>query len=103
MSITHSKLDLPIAIVGGFLASFLTFVVSTYQQAGMGVFQLGQLLAGDPVANRAEPTTLNTLQAAMHGEDPLLTSMSSYEWWVAVMIGGLIAAALILKLMRRYV
>lgn len=103
MSLHHSKLDLPIAMVSGFFASFLTFAVSTYQQAGIGVSQLGQLLAGDPVANRAEPTTLNTLQAAMHGEDPLIASMSSFGWWIAVMIGGLIAAALILKMMRRYV
>lgn len=98
---THSKLDVPIAIVGGFFASFLTFMVAAYQTTNSTF--LSQLLAGDPVANREFPTTLNTLQAAVNGEDPLLTSMSSYGWWIAVMIGGLIAAAVILKLMRRYV
>jgi len=101
MHLEHSPADLAIALVGGFFASFLTFTVTAYERAGVSL--LGQLIAGDPQANREFPTTLNTLQAAVGGEDPLVQAMSSYGWWIAVLIGGLIAAAIILKLMRRYV
>lgn len=101
MSFHHSKLDIPIALVGGFFASFLTLAFSVYQQSSTTF--LGQLLAGDPVDNQQFPTTLGSMQAAIGGDDPLLNAMGSYGWWVAVMIGGLIAAAVLLKLMRRYV
>jgi hypothetical protein len=63
----------------------------------------GQLLAGDPSLNREFPTTLNTMHGAMDGQNPILESMGSYGFWVVVVIGGLIAAFIILKLMRRFV
>jgi hypothetical protein len=100
MSSTHHSFDIPVALVGGFLASFLTFAVTAYNQTGQSF--LGQLLAGDPVSNQEFPTTLGTMQASIGG-DPLISSMSSFGWWVAVMVGGLIAATVILKMMRRYV
>jgi hypothetical protein len=95
----HPKLDIVISLVGGFLASFLAFAATTMQRTD---YLQGQLLAGDPALNRELPTTLNVMQAAMTGNDPLVSAMGSYLWWILVMIGGLIAAFIILKMMRRY-
>lgn len=102
MGRSHTAGEIVTALVGGFAASFLTFVVTTYTQY-YGHNMQGQLLAGDPTMNREFPTTLNTMHAAMDGQNPVLESMSSYGWWTLVIIGGLIAAFIILKLMRRYV
>ena len=95
----HPKLDIAIALVGGLLSSFLAFAATTVQRTN---YLEGQLIAGDPALNKNLPTTLNTMQAAMDGNDPLLIAMGSYVWWIMVMVGGLIAAFFILKMMRRY-
>lgn len=95
----HPKLDIAIALVGGFLSSFLAFAATTVQRTN---YLEGQLIAGDPALNKNLPTTLNTMQAAIDGNDPLLIAMGSYVWWIMVLVGGLIAAFFILKMMRRY-
>ena len=100
MTSAHSRLDLPIAVVGGFFASFLAVVLSIIESSSD---LRGQLLAGDPAANRAFPTTLNSMQAAIDGNDPILSAMGSYGFWTLVVIGGFFATFVILKLMRRYV
>jgi len=63
----------------------------------------GQLLAGDPTANREFPTTLNTMHAAMDGQSSVLNAMGSYGFWIAVTIGGVVASFIIFRLARRYV
>lgn len=97
----HTGLQAAISIVGGFAASFLAFSVTTYTQQYGGMH--GQLLAGDPSANRELPTTLNAMRSAADGSNPILHAMTSYGWWTAVVIGGMIASVIVFKLMRRYV
>jgi len=89
------------SILGGFAASFLTFTVTTYTRVSRGLG--GQLLAGDPAANRELPTTLNMMKDAADGTDPTIQAMSSYGFWIAVTIGTLIAAPIVYRLMRRFV
>ena len=90
-----------LSAVGGFAASFTAFVVTTYMQHSRAL--QGQLLAGDPTQNRQFPTTLNTMHAAMDGQNSILGSMGTYGFWVAVTIGAVIAGLIIFKMMRRYV
>ncbi|MBP7113884.1 MAG: hypothetical protein KBA40_00350 [Candidatus Peribacteraceae bacterium] len=98
----HLGREIAVSVVGGFAASFMAFVVNTYtQNYGKGI--QGQLLAGDPSANREFPTTLNTMHAAMDGQSSVLNAMGSYGFWIAVMIGGVIASFIIFRLARRYV
>ncbi len=94
--------DLGLSLIGGFAASFLAFSFSTYTQH-FGVIQKGQLVAGDVVANRELPTTLNAFRSAADGSNPLIASLTSTSWWVAVMMGGFVAAFILFKWMRRYV
>lgn len=97
----NHHLDIITSVLGGFVASFLTFTVTTYTRVSGGLG--GQLLAGDPAANREMPTTLNMMKNAADGSDPVLQSMTSYGFWIAVMIGTLIAAPILYRLMRRFV
>ena len=53
--------------------------------------------------NRELPTTFNEMHAALAGENTMVNAMSNYSWWVAVMLGGIVASFLVFKLMRRYV
>lgn len=96
----HPATQVAVSVIGGFAASFLTFAVTTTQKFGA---MQGQLLAGDPELNKEFPTTLNTMHAAMDGQNSLLNSMSSSAFWLLVIIGGVIASFIIFKLMRRYV
>ena len=93
--------DIGISLLGGFSASFLAFSLTT-MTGHFGALQ-GQLIAGDPAMNRELPTTFNEMHAALAGENPMVNAMSNYSWWVAVMLGGIVAAFIIFKLMRRYV
>lgn len=96
----HSAAQIAVSLCGGFAASFLTFAVTTFTQN----YDLkGQLMAGDPSVNRQLPTTLNAMQGAMDGSSPMIQAMTTYGWWVMVIIGGFIAAFIILKMMRRFV
>lgn len=96
----HTVGQIATSVAGGFAASFLAFSVTTFTQSyGMK----GQLLAGDPTVNRQMPTTLNAMQGAMDGSNPMMHAMTSYAWWIMVVCGGIIAAFIILKMMRRYV
>lgn len=97
----HTKIDIAVSLVGGFAASFLTFAITAATQYNQAM--RGQLLAGDPVANKEFPTTLNAFQSGIDGTNPILQSMSSFGWWTAVTIGGLVAAYIIFKFTRRYV
>ncbi len=97
----HLGIEVAVSVVGGFLASFTAFAFTTYTR-NMGSMQ-GQLVAGDPTKNREFPTTLNTMHAAMNGQDSLLNAMGSYGFWVMVTIGAVIAGFIIFKLARRYV
>lgn len=97
----HLGIEIAVSVIGGFAASFLTFVVTTYTRGGPGL--QGQLLAGDPTANREFPTTLNTMHAAMDGQSSVLSAMGSYGFWIMVTIGAVIAAMIIFRLARRYV
>ena len=63
----------------------------------------GQLVAGDPTVNREFPTTLNTMHAAMDGQDSVIGALGSYGFWVAVVIGGILASFALFKLVRNYV
>ncbi len=94
-------LDVIVSIVGGFAASFLSFFVTTYTGGSHSLG--GQLLAGDPTINRQFPSTLNTMHAALDGSDPIANALTSYTWWTAVVIGGIVASFVVFKLIRRYV
>ncbi len=96
----HTIGQMVVSLCGGLAASFLTFTVTTFTQ---NYSMKGQLLAGDPSVNRQMPTTLNAMQGAMDGSSPMIHAMTSYGWWVMVIIGGFIAAFIILKMMRRFV
>lgn len=39
----------------------------------------------------------------MTGENPMVNALSSYGWWSIVFVGGIVAALIIFKMMRRYV
>lgn len=96
----HTGLQVLLAGLGGFVGSFLFFVAATSMQlSGMK----GQLVAGDPTANRQLPTTLNAFQGAMNGSDSIMSSMSSYGWWFMVSIGGIFLSFALFKVVRRYV
>ncbi len=97
----HKAIEVIVAVVGGFSASFLTFVITTYTQYHRSLS--GQLVAGDTTVHRELPTTLNMMHAAMDGRDPIASAMTNYGWWIAVLIGGVIASLIIFKLARRYV
>jgi hypothetical protein len=89
-----------LSVVSGFTASFLVMIAaSTGQYGGMQ----GQLVAGDPNLNRELPTTLNAMKGVVSGTDPLLTSMGSYGFWLTVILGGIVASFVALKMLRRYV
>ncbi len=94
-------LDVIISVFGGFASSFLAFAVTTYTGGSRSLG--GQLLAGDPTVNRQFPSTLNTMQAALEGSDPIASAMTSSSWWTAVVIGGIVASFVVFKLIRRYV
>ncbi len=91
--------EIVIAIMGGFSSSFIALVMVMYTRADSIT---GQLLAGDPSANKEYPTTLNTMQGAMDGSDAIMNAMGSFTWWTMVMIGAVAASFIILKLMRKY-
>lgn len=90
-----------LSIVGGFAASFLTFLFSAYTR-GLGSMR-GQLVAGDATANRELPTTLNMMHGAFDASDPVIAALSSYTWWTVVLIFGCIASFVLLRVTRRYV
>ncbi len=92
--------QIAISLLGGLIASMLAFTATLYLSNSE---MRGQLLAGDPTANRELPTTLNAFKDAADGTTLLMQNLSSPVWWVAVIIGGLIAALIIFRLMRRYV
>lgn len=89
-----------LSVLGGLVTSFVAFSFATMRTTSQ---YSGQLMAGDQAANRAFPTTLNTMQSAMDGTNPLLQAMSSYGWWVLVIVGGLVAAPILFRLTRRFV
>ena len=96
----HTALHVIGSIVGGFLLSFGFFAGSTYVQlSGMQ----GQLVAGDPNLNRQLPTTLNAFQGAINGSNPMMSALTSYGWWMTVLLGTIVAAFAIFKVARRYV
>lgn len=97
----HSAVDAVVSIVGGFAASFLALSFSVMMQSERGM--RGQLLAGDPLLNKDQPTTYNIAHGIADGSNPMIAAMASYGWWTAVIIGGMIASLIIFKLMRRYV
>lgn len=97
----HTAVDAAISIIGGFAASFLTFSITAYSEYSSSM--RGQLIAGDPTLNRQYPTTLSMMQSGIDGTNPILQSMSSYGWWMAVLIGAIVAAFIIFRLIRRYV
>jgi hypothetical protein len=97
----HMLMRSAISMVGGFMASFLAFVFVTATQ---GYHSLpGQLVAGDPSLNRRYPTTLNTMQDAMSGNNAMIESFRSELWWIGVGIGTIICAIILFRMVRRYV
>ncbi len=95
----HRGIEICCSAAGGFLASFLVFLVAATQSR---VFQ-GQLIAGDPNVNKQYPTTLNTMQSALSGGNPIASAMTSYTWWICVVIGGIFFSFIVFKLVRRYI
>lgn len=90
-----------LSIVSGFTASFLTFAVATYSQIHGGI--QGQLLAGDPTANRQYPTTLNAMKGTLDGSNSMVGALGSYGFWLTVILGGIVASFVAFKMLRRYV
>lgn len=97
----HLSTEIIVSAIGGFAASFLTFTVMTVTQHQGSI--RGQLVPGDQAVNREFPTTLNMMHAALDGSNPMANAMTSYAWWVTVVMGGIAASFLIFKLARRYV
>jgi hypothetical protein len=97
----HRTLEMAISMVGGFAASFLTFLFASTTRLGGPIG--GQLVAGDPAINAQFPTTLHTIQNTVGGNSSIMSAMTSYGWWVGVVICGFIGTIIIFKLMRRYV
>jgi hypothetical protein len=95
----HTALEVTLSLLGGFVASFTAFTINTYHNASLQ----GQLLAGDPTLNRQMPTTLNAMKGIGDGSDPMISALTSFGWWTAVLIGGVFASFIVFKLMRRYV
>lgn len=94
-------LETALSLIGGFLASFLAFVFVT---ATEGYRSLpGQLVAGDPSLNRQYPTTLNTVQDVIGGNNAIIEGFKSELWWFGVGVGTIVAAMILFKLIRRYV
>lgn len=89
-----------LSVLMGFTASFLLFTMSVYSSAGG---MRGQLMAGDPTANRQFPTTLNAMKGAIDGSDPMISAMSSYGFWYTVILGGIVVSYIIFKVARRYI
>lgn len=100
MPLSHRSRTI-LSIVGGFTASFLTFLFFAYT-CGLGSMR-GQLVAGDATENGKLPTTLNTLHGAFNGTDPVIAALSSYAWWTTVLLVGCIASFVLLRITRRYV
>lgn len=92
---------LPISIISGFTASFLTFTVAQYVNISGGL--RGQLMAGDPTLNRQLPSTLNAMKGAIDGSDSMVSSLTSYGFWMTVLLGGIVASFVAFKMLRRYV
>ena len=92
--------QLAISIIGGFVASLLAI---TFAQFHSSSAWKGQLLAGDPTLNRDMPTTLNAFKNAADGTQTLMQNLSSPLWWAFVIGGGIIAAFIIFKILRKYV
>ena len=97
----HRSAEIILTIAGGFISSFLAFVFATYSTASRSLS--GQLVAGDPAINREFPTTLNAIRATVDGTGSLSTAMSSFAWWNAVIIGGIVCSFILFRLIRRYV
>lgn len=97
----HRGLAITISVIGGFLASFTTFAI-TVSTKHFGSMR-GQLIAGESAGSRELPTTLNMMNAALDGQNPMLTAMSGYGFWVLVMIGTVVASAIIFQQARKYV
>ena len=90
-----------ISVISGFTASFVTFTVAQYVNISGGL--RGQLMAGDPTANRQFPSTLNSMKGAMDGTDSMVSSLTSYGFWMTVILGGIVASMVAFKMLRRYV
>lgn len=84
----------------GFAASFLTLLFSAYMRGFVPM--RGQLVAGNAVNNREMPTTLNMMHRSFDGTDPVIASLSSFGWWIAVIILGSILSFILFRLTRRY-
>ncbi len=97
----HRGIEISVSVIGGFAVSLLTFTITTVTRNYHAI--QGQLLAGDPTQNREFATSLNSMQASMVGENPMLNSMGSYGWWLMVLVGGLMVSFIFFKLVRRYV
>ena len=97
----HSIAEIIGSAIGGFALSFLVLTSQVILQSSKN-FQ-GQLLAGDPTANRNFPTTLNAMRSVSDGDNQIMQAMTSYAWWIVVIFGGIIASFALLKIMRKYV
>jgi hypothetical protein len=42
------------------------------------------------------------MRSVAEGTNPIMQAMGSYAWWIAVVVGGLIASYALLKLLQRY-
>lgn len=88
--------------LSGFGVSFVSFVLWGYVRMSGKDFQ-GQLIAGDPSVNNQFPTTYNTMGDIVGGTNAIANGMFGYAWWIAVIVGGLLATWLLLKFTRRYI
>lgn len=89
-----------IAFAGGMsLSFFIMLLVPLMQGTHIG----GQLLAGDPSANRRYPTTLNAVQGAVDTSTGILQLFSSAGWWMMMGILGIVLSFMLLRIIRRWV
>lgn len=91
-------MKISLASTGGMASSFAAFLVFTAMQSGTAM--RGQLVAGDPAVNRQYPTTLGSMQASLTGENAIAGAMSSYVWWIGVVIGGVVLTWVFLRLLQ---
>ncbi len=90
-------MKMSMASAGGMATSFAAFLTFTVMQSGS---MRGQLVAGDPSVNRQFPSTLNSLQASLTGDNPIAGAMSSYVWWTGVIVGGVVLSWVFLRMLR---
>lgn len=97
----HTATEIVGSAIGGFALSFLILSSQVILQSSKN-FQ-AQLLAGDTTTHPDLPSAINAMRSVGQGTDPIMRAMTSYAWWIVVIVGAVIASFALLKIMRKYV